>query len=128
MNTRCRYELIRIYGERLLQVYMHGIRQPGREQADQVIKIGSPIIDGLIAKKFGSLDKLHAAFEKEIRKVCSDAGLMYAMIDHIEQFRRAAPVWWAECAAQHYQFQRREMVGGVFEDVKEGKYSADNEL
>jgi hypothetical protein len=53
-NARHQSELLRIYGERLVQVYIHGIRRPDRTLVEQVIKADNPIVESLIAKKFDS--------------------------------------------------------------------------
>ncbi|OAL30281.1 hypothetical protein AYO20_08759 [Fonsecaea nubica] len=113
--------LIRRYGERLVQRHMQSFRRHERQEAKEVIKAGSEIVDGLLEKKFETLEELHDEYDRQIRLYCAKQ-LQEPLIMELQKFCRAAPVWWRKCTKKRTQQERLEDVAMVFKDVGEGTF------
>ncbi|OAP61383.1 hypothetical protein AYL99_03586 [Fonsecaea erecta] len=111
--------ILRKYGERLVQRHMLSFRKHERREADQVINAGSMIIDGLLEKKFNSLDELHDEYDRQIR-LCCTRRLQESLTNELEKFRRAGPVWWRQCMNTRTQQKRLADLATVFKHVVEG--------
>ncbi|EXJ66146.1 uncharacterized protein A1O5_10761 [Cladophialophora psammophila CBS 110553] len=111
--------IIRKYGERLVQRHMQSFRRHERWEADQIILAGSKIVDGLLEKRFKSLEELHDEYDQQIRLRCTSS-VQEPLINELQKFRRAAPIWWRKCVKKRTQGERFEDATAVFEDVKEG--------
>ncbi|OCT50455.1 hypothetical protein CLCR_07252 [Cladophialophora carrionii] len=120
LTERQQSEIIRKYGARLVQYHMHkcDCQLPAR----LITEAGSKIVDGLVAKKFKSLQELHDEYESILTSSCP-GNLGEVVRTELQKFRRAAPVWWAECLAKP-EAQRLAFVSTVFSDVNQGKYDA----
>ena len=84
---------------------------------------GSSIVRYLIAKKYERLEDLHDEYEMRVRESCGSA-LRKRVLSEMQKFRRAGPVWWKECVEKTNQSSRLEIMNTVFEDIKQGKYTA----
>ncbi|KIW27561.1 uncharacterized protein PV07_07290 [Cladophialophora immunda] len=113
--------IIRKYGERLVQRHMQSFRRHGRREANEIIKAGSEIVDGLVKKKFKSPEELHEEYDRQIR-LCCTRDLQKLLIFELQKFRRAAPTWWMECVKMKTQNQRFENVAKLFQDVGAGVF------
>ncbi|ETI23744.1 hypothetical protein G647_05549 [Cladophialophora carrionii CBS 160.54] len=120
LTERQQSEIIRIYGARLVQYHMH--KFDDQLPARLITEAGSKIVVGLVAKKFKTLQELHDEYESILTSSCQ-RNLGEVVRTELQKFRRAAPVWWAECLAKP-EAQRLAFVSTVFSDVNQGKYDA----
>ncbi|KIX96692.1 uncharacterized protein Z520_07411 [Fonsecaea multimorphosa CBS 102226] len=111
--------IIRKYGERLVQRHMRCFRKHERREAAMIIEAGSKVVDGLLERKFRSLEELHAAYERQIRRCCT-WDLQQSLRSELHKFRRAGPIWWSRCVTKRTQEERLQDVATVFQDVVEG--------
>ena len=123
MNQRQKFELVRAYGKRLVQYHMPSFQKQYSWLRANLVSVGSGIIDGLIEKKFKTLEALHDEFDYKL-------GSLYYLPTRLilraelQKLRPAAPDWWRKCEQMSYQAQRMELVLTVFGDVKRGKYDS----
>ncbi|KIW89794.1 uncharacterized protein Z519_09951 [Cladophialophora bantiana CBS 173.52] len=120
LPERYNYAIIRKYGERLVQRHMQSFRRHERWEADQIILAGSKIVDGLLEKRFKSLEELRDEYDRQIRLRCTSSVQEFFFINELQKFRRAAPIWWRKCVKKRTQGERFEDATAVFEDVKGG--------
>ena len=118
-----RSEIIRRYGRRLIGPRMRSFCCHDSRDEQELRYAGSKIVHYLVAKKYERLEDLHDEYEMSVRENCRSA-LRERVLSEMQKFRRAGPVWWKECVEKTNQSSRLEIMNTVFEDIKQGKYTA----
>ena len=121
LSARQRSEILRKYGERLADVYMKTFAKHDHDTAELLMYAGSKMIDGVIERKYKSLEELHDEYEHHLGTYYSHRVPEYVQLE-LQKIRRTAPIWWADCLKMRYHHQKMTLAGTVLGEIGWGKY------